>query len=195
MNRITRNAWFVGGAVALGLTVAAPAGEIDPALGDILQMTAGDEVVSTIVYLVDQAEFSVALEQLVAERATPESFAVTVAGELHAIAQATQGDLVATLTDLRDQGRVERFEPFWVANMIRVDAVPAELMAIADRPDVLRVYYNFEIGLIHPVDEQPEVKGLELEGAGDGIGGGGTPEPGVAAVRADEVALVRTDGG
>ncbi|MHC5114382.1 MAG: S8 family serine peptidase [Planctomycetota bacterium] len=190
MTRKTRNAWFVGGVAALGLTVAAPAGEIDPALAPILQTAGGDEIISTIVYLVDQADYGVATKQLEAQRATPDAYAVTVAGELHAIAQATQGPLIATLTELEAQGRVERFDPFWVANMIRVDATAAEIQALANRNDVLRVYYNFEIGLIRPVDEKPDVKGPVVkagEGAGDGFGGGSPAEEGVVAVRAPEV--------
>ena len=52
----------LGGAVLLSATTA-PAGEIDPALGDILQnQAAPDEVISTIVYLVDQADLGEVLE-------------------------------------------------------------------------------------------------------------------------------------
>ncbi|MHC5114383.1 MAG: S8 family serine peptidase [Planctomycetota bacterium] len=165
---------------------AANAGEIDPALADILMTTPGDEVVSTIVYLVDQADLTNSVRDLEAVGATPDVWNTTMIGQLHGLAQATQGDLVATLTDLRDQGRVERFDPYWVANMIRVDATPAELELLAKRTDVLRIYYNFEIGLIEPVSSSPD--------EGGAADGGGGPEEGVEAVRAPEVWDLGIDG-
>ncbi|MCP3903411.1 MAG: S8 family serine peptidase [Planctomycetes bacterium] len=182
----TLSACCVGGIAALGVAGAVSAGEIDPALGDILRTAAGDEVISTIVYLADQADLELARRDLEVVGATPDVWNTTMVGQLYGIAQATQGDLVATLTDLRDQGRVERFDPYWVANMVRVDAVPAELQALAKRPDVQRVYFNFAIELIEPVSSA-----ADDGGAADG---GGGPEDGVLAVRAPEAWALGIDG-
>ncbi len=67
----TLSACCVGGIAALGVAGAVSAGEIDPALGDILRTAAGDEVISTIVYLANQADLELARRDLRLEFGDP----------------------------------------------------------------------------------------------------------------------------
>jgi bacillopeptidase F len=167
------------GGMVLFAAGAARAGQIDPGLEVILEQSEPGKVISTLVYLQDRVDTAAITRQMDAQRARLVTRHETVVRALQAKAQATQVDLVAHLNALKDAGRISDFDPFWVANVIRVDATAAEIGAIAGRDDVERVYYNYQIELVAPV------------AAGDqGGGGGGTilaPEPGVVAVRAPEV--------
>ena len=92
-------------------------------------------------------------------------------------AEATQGDFIEYLTERQSEGRVVDFKPYWISNLIRVDAPISEFQNIRKRDDVLEIYYNYEIELIEPVRNQPDTQTINR----------GDPENGVQAVRAPEV--------
>ena len=153
------------------------AGVIDPALEAILSKAPPDKVVSTLVYLTDQVDTAELTSQLDVERAKLKRRHEVVVLALQENVALTQGPAVAHLAARKTDGGVSDYHAFWVANIIRVDAVPAEIRALADRGDVDRIYYNHQIELIAPV-------------GGAGAGGPGPEggiEPGVLAVRAPEV--------
>ncbi|MCH8005004.1 MAG: S8 family serine peptidase, partial [Planctomycetes bacterium] len=164
---------------------SANAGEIDPALSEILRRAPAADaagVVSTLVYMSEQVNSAGLTDLLDAEGAKLATRNKEMVQALRTTAEATQPALLQRLETLKLAGRVIDVEPFWVGNIIRVD-VPANdttaITEIARRGDVQRVYFNFGIQGIHPV------------AAGDaGAGGGaiaGGVEPGVLAVRAPEV--------
>jgi subtilisin family serine protease len=76
---------------------------------------------------------------------------------------------------------VAGFTGYWIANLLVLQAVPAEIVRVAARPDVDLVELNFEPVLIEPVQrgstDRPKA------GGGRGIG----VPPGIRAVRAPEV--------
>jgi subtilisin family serine protease len=152
------------------------AGVVTPGLADLLQRTPPDKAVSTLVYLADQVDLAATSRQLDLRGATPKVRHETVVRALQAKADLTQGALTDYLAALRAQGRLERFDAFWIGNIIRVDAVPREIELLAARPDVGRVYINYEIELVEPLEADPVPRGLAL-----------VVEPGVEAVRAPEV--------
>jgi bacillopeptidase F len=167
------------------LAGTAHAGLVDPALEEVMRPAAPDQAISALVYLVDRVDTSALSAVLDAQRTTRQHRHQVVATELHRTAAATQGALLAHLQAARATGLVTSFKSYWIANVVRVDAVPAELRAIAARPDVDRVYLNHEIELIQPV---------ALDAAGAGGAALGAIEPGVLAVRADEVWAMGFDG-
>ncbi len=155
------------------------AGEIDADLATTLRKANPNAVISTLVYLDDRVDLSAITEQADAQQATLAERHETVVRALTQKAQAAQAQLAAHLNQLQSVGRIADFETFWVANVIRVDAVPDEIITLSERDDVKRVYSNYPIELIEPVERQP--------GAGQRAAMGGGVEPGVAAVRAPEV--------
>ncbi len=165
--------------VATGmLSGSALADSIDGGLEEIFATTAPGEVVSTLVFLWDQGDIqSLAAEQ----RARRASFAERneeVVRTLQDTASITQARLRQDLATLRDQGAVEEFEAFWIANVIRVDAAEAVLRDLGNHPDVKRIYFNL------PIEGIP----IEDDGAQPiAANGNGEPETGVVAVRAPEV--------
>jgi subtilisin family serine protease len=168
--------------VLLAVVMVSPvqAGEIDPDFQGILDNTPNDQVVSALVYLQEQVDSESLVAQLHARNANRATRNQVVVEALYDLAQRTQPDLVQHLLQLEVEGRVLQFEPMYIANVIRVDAVPAEIIALADRPEVGTIYYNYFIESIAPVEEpviQPSGGDIQMA----------APEVGVRAVRAPEV--------
>ena len=158
------------------------AGEIDSDLAAKLQQAGPNEVLSTLVHLNDRVDPFAITQQLDSRKALLAERHETTVRALQQKAQATQPQLVAHLTLLKSEGRIVDFEAFWIANVIRVDAVPDEIRTLSERDDVERVYFNYPIEGIRPVEPAgpPEQIGERTAMAG-GV------EPGVEAVRAPEV--------
>ena len=165
---------IMGGLLLPALPVTA--GELDPRLQDILLETPFDELVSVIVSLQDRVNITAMNHELNVRGARLVVRHEEVVRALQEKAAATQGDLRRHLGELLGQGRIDGFRTYWIDNVFRLDAVPREITAIAMRPDVDRVYFNYEIELIKPVAEARDAAGAE-----------GSVEPGVIAVRAPEV--------
>jgi bacillopeptidase F len=166
------------GGLAMLSTSIAHGGEVDSGLDRILQHTPPDQVISALVYLQDRVDLDAVTAQLDGQRAKLKTRHETVVRALQDKAAATQVALLDHLDKLRAAGRIEQSRAFWIANVVRVDAVPAEIALIARRDDVARVFFNYQIESIAPVATRPAG---EPAGAGVSI-----PEPGIVAVRAPE---------
>lgn len=163
-------------ALLVALAGTALGGEIHPGLEDILSSTPPGEPVSVLVFLNDQVGIEAMNSDLTRENATLHYRHETVVRRLQETANDTQGDIVAYLDALKAKGGVDEYRVFWIVNAVEVTAERGDIEAIAGRPEVARVYYNYEIEPIDPVDIT----------AGD-PGAGTAVENGVAAVRAPEV--------
>ncbi len=168
----------VGGVIAV-LSCPLSAGVIDPSLEVVLEKADPNESISTLVYLREQVDAALITRELDAHRARLAERHEMVVRALQETALDTQGEVIAQLAALRAAGRIDDFQTFWVANAIRVDATPAEIVALAARDDVGVVYPNFEIESVRPVAMGDD--------GGGGPAAGGSPEPGIEAVRAPEV--------
>ena len=167
------------GVVTLAVVAAGPAfaSGVDPGLLDVLDMTPADQPVSTLVYLSDRVDLvalNARLDRILADRPLRHKVVVEALQEK---AEFTQVELVAYLESRQQAGAIESFEAYWIANLIRVDAVAAEIFAIAQRDDVELVYYNYEIELIEPFEPiEPSQPSSPYE-----------PEPGIKLIQADRV--------
>jgi subtilisin family serine protease len=167
----------LGAVVLSGLAGVATAGEIDATLQQVLDRTPPDKVVSTLVYLGQQVDLEALGNLFDADHARLRDRHEAVVLALRDTADLQQPALLQHLDELRAQGRVQTVQAFWIANAVRVDATPAEIVLLAQRPEVDRIYFNPKVTTITPVGEAP---------GGEG-GVASVPEPGVAAVRAPEV--------
>jgi len=159
-----------------GLVCALPAGagEIDEGLQEILAATPENEIVSTLVFLADQVDIDALVAALDNERAPMQRRHEVVVRSLQSTAQRSQPALLRHLAALHRAKRVANYEAFWIANVIRVDAPRKEIERLAARPEVGRIYFNYEIELIEPVASAPAEGGLD------------TPEPGLVAIKAPD---------
>jgi hypothetical protein len=168
---------ILGGVVTLA-GGSAFAGLIDPELEEVLKQTPPDEVVSTLVFMSAQADLELIDMQMDAQRASLRQRHETVVRALQETARDFQADLLNHLDTLQAQDRISDYQAFWVSNIIRVDATPAEIRALADRADVDIIYVNYRIQSMEPV---PSARTNVLPAGGRG------PENGLLAIRAPEV--------
>jgi subtilisin family serine protease len=161
----------LGGVVLLSTGIAR-GGQIDQDLEWILEQTPPDQVISTLVHLQDTVDLAAKTAQLNAQRATRKTRHEVVVRAL----QDKASVMLNHLAGLRAAGRIERSKAYWINNVVRVDAVPAEIVQIAQRDDVAHVYYNYPIERIKPTATGPV----------DGGGAALVVETGIVAIRAPE---------
>ncbi|MDY7110521.1 MAG: S8 family serine peptidase, partial [Planctomycetota bacterium] len=163
-------------AVLGGSAATARAGLFDPNLEAALAETGDRETVSTLVYLIDRVDLPRLTDRLDARRASLPARHEAVVRALQDHARATQGDLLQELEALRATGAVREYQPYWIANCIRVDGEKRAIELIADHDAVDVIYYNYPVQSIRPVSD-----------GGGKATAGRSPEIGLEAIRAPEV--------
>ncbi len=152
------------------------AGTLDSDLENRLNSISDDHSVSVLVYLSEQVDLNGISRQMDNRKATLRERHEVVVTSLQDIANQSQGDLINYLQEQSEAGNVTDFRAFWVTNCIYVEASKTLVERIAERSDVAKVYFNYEIELVAPVEMKTDTRDDIL-----------TPEPGVDAVRAPEV--------
>ncbi len=162
--------------VFLGITGPATAGEIDQDLENILTTIPDGQPVSILIFLKDQVDLKSIEADLNRPNVTFGNRNETVVQSLQDKATATQGNLTAYLAGLKATGDIEEFHAFWITNAFEAKLTKKQIEVAVSRPDVARIYYNYEIEPIDPVDI--------TSGGGDVSA---AVENGIDAVRAPEV--------
>ena len=179
--------------LALGvslLATAAAAGTIAPALQDQLATATADQPLSVIVHLAQQAPIAGISQDLTSRTATRKQRHEEIVRALKDAARS-QESLAADLQSSTASGDVIGYTRYWIANLMVVQALPAEIERIAARSDVAHMELNFVPELIEPVASYPADLGDGLETDTRGIG----TAPGIEAIRAREVwELLGVDG-
>lgn len=139
--------------LALLLARAAAAGVIDPALEADLTALSGGTQVSALIILADQVPVRALDEELRAEHATLAARHARVITELRAMAENTQGPLLADLAALEARGEVTGYTPYWIANLVVVRMSASALRGVAARSDVGVVGANFSVSPIEPAGD------------------------------------------
>lgn len=137
-----------------------PANKIDPLVKTALQSLPPGEKTTVIVTLRSQADLSKVTEP---DRAKRLRATILV---LQSAAAGAQPPVTSWLEGQRSLGSVKDFTPFWVFNGYSVTATPAAILALAARPEVLKITPD-EIE-VSPVGQQPV----------------GAPEPNIALINA-----------
>ncbi len=144
---------------------------------DTLSIDKDEEIVSVLVYLKDRVDLDSINDQMDRHHASLKDRHETVVISLQNKAHSSQTQLVEYLDELQSKEFVKEYHCFWIDNIIRVDTYQSVVDKIAKRNDVLMVYPNYGIELIAPVEEIIE---SEQKNRSD-------IEPGIEAIRADEV--------
>jgi subtilisin family serine protease len=147
-----------------------------PSFGDTLKYK-NEEVVSVLVYLKDHVDIKALNTQMERQQLSLKDRHETTVVSLQQKAAATQTQIVEYLDGLKSQDIVKDYHCFWIGNIIRVDTYESVVDQIALRDDVLKVYPNYEIELIAPVEELSESEPRNREDV----------EIGLEAIRATEV--------
>jgi bacillopeptidase F len=161
----------------LSLSERVLAGELHGGLAEYLEGVSGDELVSVIVHLRDQADVVGLDGVLKGERVTRRERHERVVRLLRETASRTQPVLLDYLSVGKLRGDVVGYTSYWISNLVVVQCTKSVVMDLVGRPDVGYVERNFEFGLIDPVES----------------GGGGPVErgigitPGLVAINANRV--------
>lgn len=137
--------------LAAALPPPAGAGIIDPAFQAYLNGVPDQDHVSAIVYLSDQADIRALDNALRNEKATMDVRHERVLAALQQAAERSQPALLSYLESRQRDGSVRGFTPYWIMNLVVVQATKAELERIARRPDVDAIEVNFHAALIESV--------------------------------------------
>jgi bacillopeptidase F len=155
------------------------AGEIEPNFAEYLNTLSPDEFVSAIVIMADQPDVKSLSAVLKVERATRKERHTRVVSALKSAALRSQVNILDYLQVRTNQGSVKGYTPYWIMNLVVVQATTGELAAIAARPDVEIVESNFRANLIEPVGDKSGPVIMPDKGIG--------VTPGLRAVKADSV--------
>lgn len=162
-------------AFVMALPGTTTAGEIDPGLAEILDATPSGDQVSVLVFLKDQVDLELISGQLATQRANIRDRHETVVRALQQIAASTQGPTLTSFQGLIVSGQIKSFREYWITNAFEVISSKEQIFQIADFPDVAKIYYNYPIEPISPVEIKPDQGMITLA------------EPGLTAIRAPEV--------
>ncbi len=131
------------------------AAEITPALQqEIDRVPEKNAPVRALVFLDEQVEIPALEQQLSAVNASPQQRAYAVITALQDKAAATQRGILSYLESLAANGIME-YQPFWIANMIRVETTPAVLQVLAARPEVALLEADPLLEISAPAAQQP----------------------------------------
>src|SRR5690606_2797924 len=111
-----------------------------------------------------------------------------VIAERKRVAAEGQADLLESIRHWQAQGEVNaRVRPLWIHSVIALEATPAVIRAIAQRPDVARVNHDQKRGFeLFPVDPGFDDVG-GFGGGNQSLNGAGEIECGVELMRAPDV--------
>ena len=155
------------------------AGKIEQNFREYLKTLSPDEFVSAIVIMADQADIKSLKATLKAEKATRKRRHQEVISTLQVAASKSQGEIVSYLDAKKSEGSVKGYTPYWIMNLIVVQATIEEMERIAARQDVEIVEPNFKVSLIEPVGN----KTREVKAPKKGIG----VTPGLKAINVESV--------
>lgn len=142
---------------------------------EIENAIAKQSTVRAVIFLEDQLDVLALDAQLYREQANARERAYRVITALQNKASETQGEILSFLNS-HSKSEVAMTEPFWIANLITVEAIPAVIYALADRNDIRYLDVEPRAQLDDFVFEGPAEKSIP-----------NGHEPGLGFVNADKV--------
>lgn len=150
---------------------------IDENLVQEMKLAGPNGTVSALVYLTDQVDIKALDESISQARMRFVERHQLVVETLQTTALYSQQSILSAIEALRLKGNVSVVHPYWISNVIRIDATPSVINKLSRRNDVQHIYLNYEIELVTPVQTGPVV---------DGDASRGGVEQGISVVRAPE---------
>ena len=129
---------------------ATHAGDLDPALGAVLDGLQPDDEVAALVYMVGDADARALDDELARAGMRRAARHEAVVRALQDTAQVSQAVFLEHLDAMLGAGRIASYESFWIANAIHVVAPASVVRELAAHRDVDRVFYDHPIELVAP---------------------------------------------
>ncbi len=156
---------------------SARAGVIRSDLENHLSAISDGTMVSIIVYLTEQADIASIDTQLRKTRASRQARHEKVVRALKEASARSQAPILACLAGAVKRGDATGFTPYWISNIVIVEATKGEVHRLESRPDVGFIEPNFTFSKTDPV----------AAGTGGPHPTGIGVTPGIKAINADRV--------
>ncbi|MBC8478254.1 S8 family serine peptidase [bacterium] len=142
------------------------AGNITDNLAEEIMQLAPGETIRTLVMMAEQyPTYEQDLAMHSARVPLAERHEQILTG-LKALAEATQQDVRQQLATQARNGAVVDWHPFFIANMIAVEAVPEVIRELEQRDDIGDIYFDYPVENIQPIiqesDDRPSGNGLTV---------------------------------
>ena len=131
----------------LSLFSTAGAQKISPELEESLSRTPPDSAITVLVRPALEVEIYRLENELLRKKASRAERHRRIIGELKRKSAESQIDLRASLENERLAGRVRKYRPFWITNLVAVTAPAEVIRTIAAREDVAEIIDNRSIEL------------------------------------------------
>jgi len=155
---------FLASVLLFAFSFSAFAGEIEPNFEAYLGTLGAGDFASAIIYLQDRPDIRAMDNALRAEKAPMTVRHERVINALREAAQRSQPALLNYLDGRKAVGAVKGYTPYWIMNLVVVNATKGELERIALRYDVEAIEGNFKATLIEP--DTPPYTGSPTLGIG-----------------------------
>ena len=144
---------------------------LEPSLELIIQKAPTDSLLTVLVRPALEVEISAVESDLLRRRASRAERHRRIIRALRTKSETAQGSLREFLQSERRAGRILKYHPYWIANLVAVTATPAAIRAIGARSDVADVLENKTIRL--QADKKKTGPGLSSEGDIPGLASNG----------------------
>jgi subtilisin family serine protease len=145
---------LITGLMLLSFSWPVLAGNITDNLAEEMMQLEPGETISTLVMMAEQYP---ALEQDQVMRNAGVPLAERhqlVLNTLKDMSESAQSDLRQQLAVRTDDGAVANWHPFFIANMIAVEALPEVIRELAQRDDIGDIFFDYPIETIQPIIQQ-----------------------------------------
>ena len=144
---------------------------LEPSLELIIQKAPTDSLLTVLVRPALEVEISAVESDLLRRRASRAERHRRIIRALRTKSETAQGNLREFLQSERRAGRILKYHPYWIANLVAVTATPQAIRAIGARSDVADVLENKTIRL--QADKKKAGPGLSSEGDFPGLASNG----------------------
>ncbi|MBD3169965.1 MAG: S8 family serine peptidase [candidate division Zixibacteria bacterium] len=153
-------------ALMLGHLVGAQAASLDDGFNRILQTKQGEETVTAIVYMADRVDLEQLDNSLNNRRVNLRERHEIVVTALREKAYQTQQSFLGYLESQRQAGNVISYRSHWISNIVIVEAKANFFKDMPARPDIDKIYYNYETENIKPeastIPEPDDIQNVEI---------------------------------
>jgi len=156
-------------------SLATSKGVISPGLQAQLDSLPAQGVVEAFLVVKNRAPIGLLKASL--KKASRQELHTEIVISLKETARLRQGGLLDFLEKEKKAGRVFNHKSYWIDNLILVRTTKAELLQLAEQPDVVEIYENPRLKLVEPFDEiiVPASTAVTLKDTG-------RAEPGLVAI-------------
>ena len=119
------------------------------------------DYVKVLIMMKDQVDVMKISKDLYSTNASLQTRSETIINSLMLKAEQTQGPLMSYIKQQKTYGKIKQVKPFWIVNMIMIEATAEVINQIAYRTDVGVMDLDAELSYDKPISEEPAPDHIE----------------------------------